>query len=403
VIDSLSDTIILVADDQPDVVRTLCQPLHKAGASLRYVSDAYAALAALATHPTDLILADMKMPPEEWGGLWLLRELRKGGWAVPVMALSGEGSKRQVIEAQRLGANGWVDKDLASEELLQQCATLLTDSFEQALDLASLRLPTPLACRFARYARMTDPDKRMNEGLHALEVVLRFAALLGLSSTPPQPLQAITIEKIRAPSMRTWLELCTALARAPGAGTDFIRLLSFLIPNRAHHKLINDFISIRNNVAHGRAMLDPIEGRLLDALLRRFAHRAQSAWRADIAVPISMTYDGSNYHVEVLKLSGTGTPNPTVVNCPVPVITGGLVLLSPNAGPLPLAPWLITQRTDDPTKLPCLLFDGLRYVKGEPSADTPFKYSGADSASELGSAPIQPGGTWQALAPWTTR
>ncbi len=62
----LSDTIILVADDQPDVVRTLCQPLHKAGASLRYVSDAYAALAALATHPTDLILADMKMPPEEW-------------------------------------------------------------------------------------------------------------------------------------------------------------------------------------------------------------------------------------------------------------------------------------------------------------------------------------------------
>ena len=32
----LSDAIILVADDQADVARTLCQPLRKAGALLRY-------------------------------------------------------------------------------------------------------------------------------------------------------------------------------------------------------------------------------------------------------------------------------------------------------------------------------------------------------------------------------
>ena len=83
-----------------------------------------AAMADLATHPADLILVDMKMPPEEWGGLWLLRELRKGGWTIPVVALSGEGSKRQVIEAQRLGANSWVDKDQAGEELLDQCADI---------------------------------------------------------------------------------------------------------------------------------------------------------------------------------------------------------------------------------------------------------------------------------------
>jgi CheY-like chemotaxis protein len=403
VTEPLSDTLILVADDQLDVIRTLCQPLHKAGASLRYVSDAYAALAALSAHPADLILADMKMPPEEWGGLWLLRELRKGGWTVPVVALSGEGSKRQVIEAQRLGANSWVDKDLAGEELLEQCVTLLTDTFEQALDLASLRLPTPLAYRFARYARTTDPDKRMNEGLHVLEMALRFAALLGMSSTPPQPLPAITIEKIRAPSMRTWLDLCSALARAPDAGIDFMRLMSFLIPDRAHHKLVNEFISIRNNVAHGRATLDPSEGRRLDALLRRFAHRAQSAWRTDIAVPMSMTYDGSNYHVEVLKLSGTGTPSPGVVEGADPVVTGELVLLSPDARPLPLAPWLIAQRTDDPATLHCLLFDGLRYIKGEPAADTPFKYSSVYGASDLRSASTRAGGTWQALAPWTIR
>jgi DNA-binding response OmpR family regulator len=386
----LSDTIILVADDQPDVVRTLCQPLHKAGASLRYVADAHAALAELAAHPVDLILADMKMPPEEWGGLWLLRELRNGGWATPVVALSGEGSKRQVIEAQRLGANSWVDKDLAGEELLEQCAALLTDSFGQALDLASLRLPTPLAYRFARYARMTDPDRRKSEGLHVLEAVLRFSALLGLSSTPPQPLPGITTDKVRTPSMRTWFDLCRALARTPGAGTDFTRLLSFLIPDPAHNQLITDLISLRNDIAHGRAIPDDIPGPRLDILLRRFAHRAQSAWRANIAVPMSMTYDGSSYRVEVLRLSGPGAPRPDAVKSPVPIVTGELILLSPEAKPLPLAPWLIARGTDDPAKLHCLLFDGLQYTKGKPAADTPLKYSKAYGRSDRGSAPLQP-------------
>jgi len=402
VTEPLSDTIILVADDQPDVVRTLCQPLHKAGSLLRYVADAHTAPFVLAAHPADLILADMKMPPEEWGGLWLLRELRKGGWETPVVALSGEGSKRQVIEAERLGANTWVDKDQAGQELVEQCAAVLADSFGEALGRASLRLPTPLAYRFARYARMTDPEKRMSEGLHVLEAVLRFAALVGLSSTQPQPLPGIATEKVRAPSMRTWFDLCTALTRAPGAGTEFKRLLSFLIPDRAHHGLINDFISIRNNIAHGRAIPDHIQSRRLDSLLRRFAHRAQSAWRADIAVPTSMTYDGSSYCIEVLKLSGAGTPSPGAVKSPAPVVTSELVLLPRDAEPLPLAPWFIAPKTDDATKLQCMLFDGLQYIKGRPVADTPFKYSNTNGTSCHGSASIQAGGIGHALIPWTT-
>lgn len=398
----LIDTIILVGDDQPDVIRTLCQPLRKAGASLRYAANAQGTLTELASHPADLILADMKMPPEEWGGLWLLRELRKGGWTTPVVALSGEGSKRQVIEALRLGARSWVDKEQAGRELLEQCATLLADSFGQALDRASLRLPTPLAYRFGRYARMTDPDKKMSEGLHVLETVLRFAALLGLSTIQPQPLPGITVEKVKAPSMRTWFDLCTALNRASAEETDFTRLLSFLIPDSAHQGLISNFISMRNDIAHGRAIPDVTQGQRLDEILRRFAHRAQSAWRADIAVPMSMTYDGSSYRVEVLKLSGTGTPIPGAVKSPVPLVTSELVLLSPGAEPLPLAPWFIAPRTADPAKLYCLLFDGLQYIKGKPAADTPFKYSSAYSAKDRELRSIQPDGTWQALAPWVT-
>ena len=314
-----------------------------------------------------------------------------------------QGSKRQVIEAQRLGANSWVDKDQAGEELLDQCATLLASSLGQALDFGSIRLPTPLAYRFARYARTSVPDKKMTEGLLVLEAVLRFAALLGLSSTPPQPLPGITLERMRTPSMGTWFDLCAALGRAPGAGEDFTRLLSFLIPERAHHQLIHDFVSIRNDIAHGRETPDHVQGQRLDALLRRFAHRAQSAWRADIAVPISMTYDGSTYCVEVLRLSGIGTPSPSTVKSQAPVVTGELILLSASAKLSPLAPWLIVQRREDHGELRCLQFDGLQRTKGRPGVDTPLKYSSAYDRKTLEPTPIPPGGTWQALSTWITR
>ena len=140
----------------------------------------------------------------------------------------------------------------------------------------------------------------------------------------------------------------------------------------------------------------------LTTLLRRFAHRAQSAWRADIAVPTSMTYDGSSYRIEVLRLNGTGAPSPDAIKSQVPIVTGEPVLLSPDAKPLPLAPWLIAQKTDDLAKLHCLLFDGLQYTKGNPT-DTPFKYSKIGEGKKLRTTPTHSGGTWQSLAPWTTR
>lgn len=397
----LDDAIILVADDQEDVARTMCRPLQKAGASLRYVTDGRAALAEIAARAIDLVLVDMKMPPDEWGGLWLLSELQNGGWTVPAVALSGPGSKRQVIQAQRLGAITWVDKDDAGDELLDQCVTVLAARFEQALDAASAGLPTPLAYRFARYARMTDPEKRMSEGFHLLEAALRFAAAIGLSSTPPRPLPGITTNMISSPSMRTWLDLCSGLAGAPDAGGDFTRLLSYLIPERAHLQRVHDFISARNEIAHGRARPDQGQAQRLDALLRRFAHRALSAWRADIAVPASMKYDGSTYRVELHRFRGIGAPTPGTTESRTSVVTDELVLLPADADPIPLAPWLLVSRTENFSERRCMQFDGLQRVKGSPDANTPLKYILASDGPDLGVAPVQASGTWQALMPWT--
>ncbi|MCX4537817.1 response regulator (plasmid) [Streptomyces sp. NBC_00841] len=398
---SLTRTRILVADDQSDVARTLCRPLQKAGARLHFVTDGHTALEEIAAQPYDLVLIDMKMPPDEWGGLWLLRELQNGGWGIPTLVLSGEGSKQQVIEAVRLGVTDWIVKDAAGEELLERCVKVLTDALDQSLDVAGARLPAPLAHRFARYDRSADPDKKVFEGLLTLESVFRFVAVLGLSNTPPAPLRGITAQRFAAPSMGTWFDVCAALASLPGAGDTFARLFSCLVSERADRQPALDLVAARNGLAHGRSTLTAEEAGRLDGLLRRFAHRALASWRAELAVPTSMTYDGATYSVDVLSLRGTGKPTPGKITTQAPVVTGQPFIVSRDADPIPLAPWMLVHRSAGSDFVRCLQFDGLKRGKGNLDAGTPFMYAKTDEGDDV-PVPGHAAATWRTLSPWAT-
>ncbi|GAA1912802.1 hypothetical protein GCM10009837_41820 [Streptomyces durmitorensis] len=92
----------------------------------------------------------------------------------------------------------------------------------------------------------------------------------------------------------------------------------------------------------------------LGQLLRRFAHRATSFWCADLAVPTSMTYDGTQYTLEVLTLQGVGKPAPSTVSTSTPVITGQPILASREGTLLPLAPWLLARTEPASGTVRCL-------------------------------------------------
>ncbi|MGW1362166.1 response regulator transcription factor [Streptomyces chartreusis] len=396
----LTDVRILVADDQKDVARTLCRPLQRAGARLYYITDGQAALDQMASRPYDLVLIDMKMPPGEWGGLWLLQQMTTEGWSIPSLVLSGEGSKQQVIEALRLNAQDWIVKD-DTADLLERCASILTKHHQTSLETATHQLPTPLAYRFARYARTADVDKKLIEGLHTLEAILRFAAAIGLASTPPTPLKGITAEQLAAPSMGTWFTLCTALAKASNAGQDFTRTLSWLLPESSDHQGLQTLIALRNAIAHGREHSQPPQENPLHALLTRFAHRATCARRIRLVTPISMTYDGTQFFVDVLNLKGIARPTPETVALPTSVVTGQPLLIAKDGAPTPLAPWLLTPPNEGPGTVRCLLFDGLQRTKGTAlSTTTPFRYTKTDEG-EKPPPVMHPQAVWPTLAKWT--
>ncbi|MER5821016.1 response regulator [Streptomyces mirabilis] len=389
---------ILIADDQVDVARTICSPLRKAGAKLRFAPDGNAAMRDIACWPFDLVVVDMKMPPDEWGGLWFLRGLNSAGWRIPVLVLSGEGSKQQVIESLRLGATDWIDKDTADTELLVRCEQILDDSLKSSLDTASECLPTPLALRFARYMRTTDPEKRTIEGLHTLEAILRFTAQVGLSNPAPTSLPGISAERLIQPSMGTWLAMCVALSHGSDPVPAFNSLFSWLAPERADRQPVQDLVNLRNDIAHGRATPDPSAQQRVDHLLRIFAHRAAAFWRFSVGVTTSMTFDGAKYAVKVLTFRGVGKPIPDLLQSDSPQVTGQVVLFTPGGvSALSLGPWLIAHHAESLTR--CFQFDGVRRGRSVLDAATPLKYAKTDDGEDVRDLE-HPGGTWAAVMKW---
>lgn len=385
---------VLVADDQPDVARTLCRPVQRAGARLYFVDSGTAALTVATQRPFDLMIVDLKMPPDDWGGLWLLERLQADGLRTPALVLSGEGSKEQTIRALRVGAADWVDKDNASTELLHRCAEVHGKWQAQAAEEATGRLPAPLAVHFDRYRRAADMDRQVSAGLAALEAVLRFTAVIGLATTPPAPLTGVTASQLARPSMGTWLTVCTRLAHLAGAGTEFAHLLTCLISG-GNPQHIQDLVNLRNGIAHGRTTPATDDADQLAGVLRRFAARTTAFWRADIGVATTMTFDGTAYQTAFDQLRGTSGPLTCTVATAEPAVTGHVYLLPHSGPPRSLSPWLVAERAPDSGTYRCFQFDG---SNTRPTARSSLRY--ADTSASTGATPPPSTATWQIAEPW---
>ncbi len=111
---------VLWADDQVGVAQSCGTLLDPTRHEVVFVSDGEDALRRLRKEAFDVVIADLMMPPGEWGGLWLLERLREFEVRIPVVVVSGEGSQVETIKAIRLGARDYVIKDHVEMELVER-------------------------------------------------------------------------------------------------------------------------------------------------------------------------------------------------------------------------------------------------------------------------------------------
>ena len=117
---------VLVVDDDPKLRSFVSSGLGQSGWDCSTAADGSAALAVLedpAVLPFDLILLDVMMPAKN--GWELLNELREKGRETPVIFVTARDSVEERVKGLRLGADDYIIKPFAFEELLARIETVV--------------------------------------------------------------------------------------------------------------------------------------------------------------------------------------------------------------------------------------------------------------------------------------
>ena len=116
---------ILVVDDEPNILLSLEFLMKHAGFEVRTATDGDAALAAVATEVPDLILLDVMMPRRD--GYEVCQAVRENPACarVKIIMLTAKGREIEREQGMALGADDYIVKPFATQELLGRVRELL--------------------------------------------------------------------------------------------------------------------------------------------------------------------------------------------------------------------------------------------------------------------------------------
>ena len=106
---------ILIAEDDQVIADGLLRSLRASGYAVDQVGSGSEADAALASHEFDLLILDLGLP--KLHGFEVLRKLRARGSSLPVLILTAADSVEQRVKGLDLGADDYMAKPFALQEL----------------------------------------------------------------------------------------------------------------------------------------------------------------------------------------------------------------------------------------------------------------------------------------------
>ena len=114
---------ILVAEDEPMLLKTIELKLKKEGYEVIATADGRDAIAKIKETEPDMVLTDIMMPYAS--GLEIVSIVKQGGKKVPVIILSAMEQEKVVMEAFELGADDYITKPFSLNELAMRVKRLM--------------------------------------------------------------------------------------------------------------------------------------------------------------------------------------------------------------------------------------------------------------------------------------
>ncbi|HLU80204.1 MAG TPA: response regulator [Burkholderiaceae bacterium] len=117
---------ILLVEDELEMAAWLQRALAQSGFVPEHAKDAQTAEQMLRVGGYDAVVMDLRLPDKH--GLVLLREMRNRGDITPVLLLTAQGSLQDKVRGLNLGADDFLSKPFALEELEARLAALVRRS-----------------------------------------------------------------------------------------------------------------------------------------------------------------------------------------------------------------------------------------------------------------------------------
>ncbi|HVZ24529.1 MAG TPA: response regulator [Sediminibacterium sp.] len=113
---------ILVAEDEPLLLKTIELKLKKEGYEVLTATDGRAAIAAIQEQEPDMVITDIMMPYAS--GLEIVSVVQKGAKKIPTIILSAMEQEQVVMEAFELGADDYITKPFSLNEMVMRVKKL---------------------------------------------------------------------------------------------------------------------------------------------------------------------------------------------------------------------------------------------------------------------------------------
>jgi len=156
---------MLFVEDDAEILEYVAQGLREEGFLVETAADGHSGAHALATSTWDLVILDWWLPGPD--GQALLREFRQAGKTTPVLFLTARDAVEQRVAGLNAGADDYLCKPFAFEELLARVQALLR------------RLPGRLGTAWRHHDILLDlATNRAERASHPLHLTAREQALL---------------------------------------------------------------------------------------------------------------------------------------------------------------------------------------------------------------------------------
>jgi two-component system response regulator MprA len=158
---------VVVVDDDEALRNAVRRALRLEGFDVQLAADGAEALAHLADQPADLVVLDVLMPVLD--GITVCRRLRESGDRTPILMLTARDAVSDRVVGLEAGADDYLTKPFALEELLARVRALLRRSYpdhDGSLRVGDLEL--------------NPRTRQVTRGEHAVELTRTEFALLEL-------------------------------------------------------------------------------------------------------------------------------------------------------------------------------------------------------------------------------